>query len=161
MRQTGKFNKVVREMREYKLDILGLSEVRWENFGTVTTKDGFTTLLYSGVPHGSIHQNGVGLLIKKEIHRSLMSWYPVIERLRVVRFQGQVRNVTIIQCYAPTEPSEVEKKIQFYIDLRQILEKTHRSDIIIIKRDLNVKVGTDNRCLQHRYYGSAWFGRNG
>ena len=44
--QCGRLDQVLNEMQKYKLDILGLSEVRWTDQGRITS--GQTTILYSG-----------------------------------------------------------------------------------------------------------------
>jgi hypothetical protein len=41
----------------------------------------------------------------------------------VSRFQIKMRNVSIIQCYAPTEDAYIEEKIRFYMLLREEKEK--------------------------------------
>jgi hypothetical protein len=49
-------------MENYKLDILGMSEVRWDSFGEIATQNGFT-FLYSGnnADEGPVWYDGVGL----------------------------------------------------------------------------------------------------
>jgi hypothetical protein len=99
--QSRRFKQVCREMENYKLDILGMSEVRWDSFGETATQNGFT-FLYSGhnADEGPVCRDGVGLLRSKNAKRSLNEWNPVSERILSACFKGNVRNVTIIQCYA-------------------------------------------------------------
>ena len=49
LRETGKLRQAVACMRNYGLNILEMSEVRWREFGEMTTHDG-ATLIYSGRP---------------------------------------------------------------------------------------------------------------
>ena len=59
-----------------------------------------------------------------------------------VHFQGKPFNNTIIQVYAPTSnPEEIEVE-QFYEDLQDLLELTHKKDVLFIIGDWNAKVGS-------------------
>jgi aspartate/tyrosine/aromatic aminotransferase len=65
-------------MENYKLDILGMSEVRWDSFREITTQNGFT-FLYSGynADEGPVRHDGVGLLLSKIAKKSLIEWHPI------------------------------------------------------------------------------------
>ena len=59
-----------------------------------------------------------------------------------VHFQGKPFNVMVIQGYAPnsnTEEAEIER---FYEDLQDLLELTHKKDVLFIIGDWNAKVGS-------------------
>ena len=59
-----------------------------------------------------------------------------------VHFQGKPFNITVIQVYAlpgSTEEAEVE---WFYEDLQDLLELTHKRDVLFIIGDWNAKVGS-------------------
>jgi hypothetical protein len=60
-------------MENYKLDTLGISEVRWDCFGEIATQNGFT-FLYSGykADEGPVCHDGVGLLLSKTAKRNLI-----------------------------------------------------------------------------------------
>ena len=53
-------------------------------------------------------------------------------------FQGKQFNITIIQVYAPT--SNAEEAEQFYENLQDLLEWTHKKDVLFIIGDWNAKV---------------------
>ena len=57
-----------------------------------------------------IHMHGVGLILSKDTARSLLEWEPVPERIITARFASKGRDITIIQCYAPTNLAETEEK---------------------------------------------------
>jgi exonuclease III len=110
LRESGKLSQVEKEMKEYRLGILGLSEVRWPEFGELQTRNGFT-FLYSGqAGEDAEHRQGVGIMLTSTAKNSLVDWKPISERLMMARFKAKVRNVMVIQCYAPTEGSEVQIK---------------------------------------------------
>ena len=59
-----------------------------------------------------------------------------------VHFQGKPFNITVIQVYALTEEAEVE---QFYEDLQDLLELTHKKDVLFIVGDWNVEVRSEEK----------------
>jgi hypothetical protein len=49
-------------MKSHGLNILGMSEVRWSEFGEIITQDG-ATFLYSGTSEGeNVNREGMGIL---------------------------------------------------------------------------------------------------
>ena len=70
MYQTGMTAQVIGEMKRYRLDILGVSEVRWSGSGKYVAVTG-ETMYYSGREDGQ-HRQGVGLILSKEVGKSLM-----------------------------------------------------------------------------------------
>ena len=125
-----------------------MSEVRWDKF-EMTTQDG-ATFLYSGRPKGeNMSLEGVGILLDKEAKRSLIEWQPVSARINVACFKINIRNIVMIQYYAPTEVAEDTEKQEFYVQLSDTLKKQKKKDIIIVVRDLNAKVSQDNEGLEH------------
>ena len=57
-----------------------------------------------------------------------------------VHFQGKPFNITVIQVYAPTSNTEEAEVERFYEDLQDLLELTHKKDVLFITGDWNVKV---------------------
>jgi endonuclease/exonuclease/phosphatase family metal-dependent hydrolase len=63
-------------------------------------------------------------------------------------FKTKIRNVTIIQCYAPTENAENERKEHFYYILNETVKKIRKKECQIIMGDLNAKIGSNNDGLE-------------
>ena len=59
-----------------------------------------------------------------------------------VWFQGKPFNITAIQVYAPTSNAEEAKVERFYEDLQDLLELTHKKDVLFLIGDWNAKVGS-------------------
>jgi hypothetical protein len=65
----------------------------------------------------------------KEPRRSLIEWHPVSARIIVARFKTTIRNIVMIQCYAPTVVAEDAERQEFYVQLNEILKKQKKKDI--------------------------------
>ena len=79
----------------------------------MTTHDG-ATFIYSGRPQDDNNsREGVGILMDKEAKRSLIKWRPVSSI--VTRFKTTIRNITMIQCYAPTTFADKDERQEFYV----------------------------------------------
>ena len=58
-----------------------------------------------------------------------------------IHFQGKPINIMVIQAYALTSNEEAEVE-RFYEDLQDLLELTHKKDVLFIIGDWNAKVGS-------------------
>ena len=59
-----------------------------------------------------------------------------------VYFQGKPFNIMVIRVYAPMNNAEEVKVDWFYEDLQDLLELTHKKDVLFIIGDWNAKVGS-------------------
>ena len=59
-----------------------------------------------------------------------------------VRFQGKPFSIIVIQVYTPTSNAEEAEVEWFYEDLQDLLELTHKKDVLFIIGDWNAKVGS-------------------
>ena len=57
-----------------------------------------------------------------------------------VLFQGKPFNITVIQVYALTSNTEEAEVEKFYQDLQDLLDPTHKKDVLFIIGDWNAKV---------------------
>ena len=64
------------------------------------------------------------------------------------RFSSKWRNMTVIQCYAPTNSNEEEIKEEFYEELQAVMNKESSRDIAIVMGDMNAKVGCENTGIE-------------
>ena len=84
MYATGKTAQVLREMRRYHLDILGISECRSTGSGKIRTRAG-ETIIYSGRTDDH-HSNGVAISMSKATAMSLNELTPVSDGIISARF---------------------------------------------------------------------------
>jgi len=130
--QTGRVQELTHELKIYKWDILGLAEVRWTGFGETTTQDGHK-IWYSG--EEKLHQHGVGFIVRKEIMSSIISCTPVSSRHISIRVSAKPQNLIIIQVYASTSDYDDDQIEEFYEQLKNVISKTPKNDILIVEGD--------------------------
>ena len=88
----------------------------------------------------SLRRNRVALTINKRVQNAVLGCSLKNDRMISVRLQGKPFNITVIQVYALT--SNAEEAEQFYKDLQDLLELTHKKDVLFIIGDWNAKVGS-------------------
>ncbi|XP_033103573.1 craniofacial development protein 2-like [Anneissia japonica] len=141
MYEAGKTNQVIREMEKYNMEILEISECRWNGQGMIRHASG-ATICFSGQESG--HYGGVALIINKKITKTLIYWEPINARIIRARFNSKYTKLTIIQCYAPTEDHCDEDKDTFYSTLEETVRKTPKHDVMVVMGDMNAKIGINN-----------------
>ncbi|XP_062602942.1 craniofacial development protein 2-like [Saccostrea cucullata] len=161
MYEAGKQAQVVREMKNNKLHILGVSECRWTDFGKIMTNSG-EVIIYSGRKDGR-HHEGVAIILSKAAGKSLIEYHPVSERMMRARLDTKPIKTSIIQVYSPTNEAEDETKQDFYEALQAELEKITKHDLTIIMGDFNAKIGQDNTGYERVMgkYGCGTMNENG
>jgi hypothetical protein len=92
------------------LDILGVSEVCWNQFREICTIGGKTFIFWGRGNENYEHKEGVGIFMKegvgilmtKVIRKSLVERHLVSGKLLIARFRTSIKNISIIQCSPPT-----------------------------------------------------------
>jgi hypothetical protein len=81
---------------------------------------------------------------------SLIEWHPISERILREHFKGNVQNVTVIQCYDPTDGWNANcQKTAFYLQSSGVVLDSNKRDIKIVMGDLNAKDRAKNELLDH------------
>ena len=141
MFEASRTAQIAKEMRQYNISILGISEARWTGSGKLTCNSG-ETIIYSGKDQD--HQSGVAVMMSKETAKTLIEWYPVNDRIIYARFDSKHIKLSVIQCYSPTNDASDEDEDAFYNQLQSVLHRTPKHDMVAVMGDLNAKVGCDN-----------------
>ena len=134
----GKLELLRNEMKRYKHDVVGITEVRWMGKGETSNGD----FIWSG--EDNTHTKGVGMLLSIKPRKALMGYNPINSRLITARFNAAPFNITIINVYAPTAEAAEDEIETFYDNLEDAMARTPKKDMLIITGDWNVKVGNDN-----------------
>ena len=139
MLQDGKIEQLVRETRKYKINILGISEVRWSGSGKENAGEGMT-LYYSG-RNDNVGQSGVGLLLDKDTANCVLEWKPVSDRIITIRLNSNHIKTVLYKYMPPKIKIHDIEKDSFYASLQNVIEKTPKHDMLIVMGDLNAKIG--------------------
>ena len=125
-------------MARVKVDILGISKLKWTGMGEFNSDDHY--IYYYG--QESLRRNGVVIIVNKRVRNSVLGCNLKNDRRISVRFQSKPFNITVIQVYAPTSNAEEAEVERFYEDLQDLLELTSKKDVLFIIRDWNTKAGS-------------------
>ena len=85
-------------------------------------------------------------MLAPEAHAAVIGSEPVNSRIITAKFTTKKKDIrlNIIQCYAPTNDTEEEKKDDFFQQLQAVLDRRGTKDITILMGDFNAKIGMDN-----------------
>ncbi|GFO04704.1 craniofacial development protein 2-like protein [Plakobranchus ocellatus] len=113
-----------------KLNILGLSEVRWKGVGKITS--GGYEIVYSG---GTESEKGVGIIVDQTVSRAIKGYWALSDR--------EDCRETCRPQHNPTANSNDEDLEKFYNDLDTAKTQCKSQDPLIIMGDFSAKVGTE------------------
>src|SRR6218665_1681799 len=127
MLRQGKLANVIREMRKTKLDILGLSEVRWKEGGDFTSDGG--RAIYTEAKGG---QSGVAVLLEERIAKCVIRAESYKDRLLMVMIKAYPVDIVVMQVYMPTGASEEEEVDNIYEVIEEKLSNIKGSEYAIV-----------------------------
>ena len=116
----GKLEVVKQEMARVKVNILGISKLKWSGMGEFNSDDHY--IYYCR--QESLRRNGVATIVNKRVRNAVLGCNLKNDRMISVRFQGKPVNITVIQVYAPTSNAEEAEVEQLSEDLQDLIEVT-------------------------------------
>ena len=139
MNRPGKVENIVSEAAAMQLDVCGLSETHWTQSGEMTIGE---HMVITSSDQNRNYQ-GVGLIISKNLRKSVMSYNAVSSRIITIRIKARPANMSIIQIYAPTLDKDDDVHDEFYEQLQATMESIKRSDYLIVLGDFNAILGNE------------------
>ena len=103
---------VKQDMTRVKVDILGISELKWIGMGEFNSDDHY--IYYC---RQESLRSGVAIMVNKRVRNAVLGCNLKHDRRISVRFQGKPFNITVIQVHAPTSNAEEAEVEWFYEDL--------------------------------------------
>ena len=144
--EMGRLSKVISEINQCDISVLGISECRWTGSGRFIHNTG-AVICWSGRNDGLHH--GVAIILRKSASRSLVEWRAISDRIICVHLKSNHGYLTVIQCYSPINDDYDEKKDEFYEALNGITTSIPKHDVLIVMGDMSTKVGEDNTGLEY------------
>ena len=132
LRPAGKLEQLTHAMRRYHWNIVGLCEMRWKNFGEMSTDDGHKVYFSDEEDR---HEYGVGFLVHKDVVDAVLGCRPGTSKLISIRLRAAPFNITIIQVYAPTSGHDDSEVDHCYQQLQETIDKTPKKDIWVVQGD--------------------------
>ena len=132
----GQLENLKQEMETLDIDILTVCEMRWTGNGRFISDD--KEVLYSG---GDTHAKGVGIIVKKELAKSIIGCWTISIRVLVVKLKVTPVNINILEAYAPTSTSSETALETFYDQLDRAMSICKAYEMKIVMGNVNAKIG--------------------
>jgi hypothetical protein len=110
---------VSREQSRYRLDLVGVQEVRWEGSGTVLAGE-YTFFYEKGNENREL---GTGVFVHKRITSAVKRVEFVNDRMLYIILRGRWFHIIVLNVHAPTEDKTDGVKDSFYEELERIFDK--------------------------------------
>jgi exonuclease III len=138
--RSGSLQTISGELAKYKLDLVGVQEVRWDKGGTEPAGD--YTFFYG---NGSAdHRLGTGFFVHKRII-SAVKWVEFVrDRMSYITLRGCWCDIIVLNVHAPTEDKCDDTKDSFNEELEGVFDQFPKYHMKILLGDFNAKVGRED-----------------
>ncbi|CAI6352699.1 unnamed protein product [Macrosiphum euphorbiae] len=147
----GKLENLKIEMERLKIDIIGISELKWTGKGDFWSED--YRIIFSGDDH---RVTGVGFILNKEIGKKVVEVVQYNERIIAIKIETKPVDTFILQVYMQTSTHKDEEIEEIYEQINEVIEMTNEKTNLIVLGDWNAIVGESK---EHGVAGAFGLGK--
>jgi exonuclease III len=138
--RVGSQMAVSSELSRYRLDLVGVQEVRWEGSSTAPAGE---YRFYHGKGNEN-HELGTGVFVHKGIISAVKRVEFVSDRMSYIILRGHWFHIIFLNVHVPTEDKTDNVKDSFYEELESIFNNFPKCHKKMLVGDFNAKVGKED-----------------
>jgi len=138
--RVGSLTAAARDLARYKLDLMGVQEVRWDKGGMVRAGD--YNFFYAKVNEN--HQLETGFFVHHRRVSAVKREEFVSDRMSYIVLRVCWCNIIVLIVHAPSEVKSIDSKDSFYEELEQVFDHFPKYHMKILLGDFNAKVEREN-----------------